>query len=100
MRQSPCNSTITGTPVRATSAAAASNGLCATIASGRNARASRLIRAGKESQKRGPSSAERGLSRNVWSPVELSGEDASTRSSKTRARASHFSARLGESGTR
>ena len=34
MRQSPCSSTITGTPVRATSAAAASNGLCATIASG------------------------------------------------------------------
>jgi hypothetical protein len=67
VRQSPCSSTITGTPVRATSAAAASYGLCATIASGRNCRTSRRKRSGSESQNRGrrarfPSQPERVVS--------------------------------------
>ena len=83
MRQSPWSSTITGTPVRAARAAAASNGLCATIARGRNAATSRLMRAGSESQNRGPSNAVRGRSRKVSSPREASGEAATTRTSKT-----------------
>ena len=100
VRQSPCSSTITGTPVRATSAAAASKGLCATIASGRNSRASRRMRPGSESQNRGPSNELRGRRWNVSSPREASGDDATTRTSKTRASASHFRRRLGESGRR